>query len=136
MPKEIAIPFRFGSDGRVATVDNPDVQVRQHVQSLINTQPTERVMLQNYGVNSHGLLFSNDDPQELALSLSRRVTSAFDEWEPGVSVTRAQPDVTDEGVARVDIMYKRKDSPYTSSSEGVNTAMVGSNGVVREVIRG
>lgn len=138
MPVEILSPFYVGSDGAVVTTSDPDVQVRQHVSSLINTEQTERVMLPDYGTPLSNLIFEDADSEDVAAQAAQMVRDAFALWEPGVDLLRAEP-VTDpngDDFARVDVLYQRRDSPDTSSSAGRNTAIISADGVVREVVRG
>src|ERR1700691_601284 len=84
-PVEIIYPFALNSDGSVATTTDPNVQINQHIQSLVSTQPGERVMLPLYGVNTFRQLFAPDG--DIATSvLVNEVTTAMQTWEPNVNV--------------------------------------------------
>jgi phage baseplate assembly protein W len=139
MPTEIAIPFRLASDGTLAVETNPDVQIKQHVEALIGTQPGERVMLPSYGVPVNNLLF---DPNAafVAQEISNAVNAAFSSFEPGVVLQRAIPipDATQQSLARIEVDYVRReagDTPANLSSQ-TNTAVVRVGGTVSEVISG
>jgi phage baseplate assembly protein W len=139
MPSEIAVPFRVDLNGRVVATTNPDAQVRLHVLALLNTTPVERAMVPGYGTDLVGLLFGDPDGDEIASQASIRVRNAMQEHEPGVDLIRAVPDNQDsEGnFAVVDVEYRRLDAPdATVTAAMANQAIIGANGVVREIVRG
>lgn len=140
MPSEIAIPFRLGADGHVATESSPDAYVRQHVLSLINTQPGERTVLGDYGIPLADLLFEDDD-EDLLAELGDQISNAFADWEPSIvlqDVDRADPTGRpDVGEARVQIAYARTDSPESQiDGRSANEVTIIAGGQVKEVIRG
>jgi phage baseplate assembly protein W len=137
MPSEIAVPFRVGADGRVVTTSDPDEQVRQHVVALINTSPTQRACVPGYGVRVTPLMFENMDGDDVAVQLRTEVSRAMQEHEPGVALISAEVgDDTGENLASVDIRYARRDAADSGTAANANTAIIGANGVVREVVRG
>lgn len=135
MPTEIAVPFRLDGNGRVVTVSDPDGQVRQHVMALVNTTPEERAMVPGYGTNLAGLLF--EDEEEVEAQVILRVKDSVRSWEPGVEIISAIPDPMDTpGYAKVAVEYRRLDAPDSATLANANVAVVGTNGEVREVVRG
>lgn len=137
MPSEIAIPFRLDSSGRISVTSNPNDQIRQHVLSLINTAPTERAVLIDYGVPLEEEVFENDDVA-VATDLQNTISQAFKTWEPGIGllgVTMDQ-DRTGNGTAAVNVKYLRTDAPDTAvRGDGYNTAVIRVGGHVDEVVR-
>jgi phage baseplate assembly protein W len=136
MPTEIAVPFRLDGNGRVVTTSDPDAQVRQHVLALINTIPEERAMVPGYGTDLLGVVF--EDEEEVEAQVSIRVKDSMRVHEPGVELIRAaaDPESSDEGFAKVSLEYRRLDAPDSATLANANMAVVGANGVVREVVRG
>lgn len=138
MPSEIAVPFRLDSNGRVVTVDHPDAQVRQHVLALLNTTPVERAMVPGYGTDLVSLVFSDPDGDEVATQATLMVRDAMAVHEPGVGLIKAQPnfDRSGENVASIEVEYQRLDAADTPAVANANTAIIGANGTVREIVRG
>lgn len=138
MPAEIAVPFHIDSDQQIAVESNPNAQIRQHVMSLINTEPTERVVLSGYGLPLSALLFESGD-ETVALELSDLIRAAFANWEPGVGLrgVEALPGEDNDGLAEVDVKYLRTDAPTTGvQGNSVNIAIIRPGGRVSEVVRG
>lgn len=138
MPSEISVPFHVDRDGRVVTTSDPDAQVRLHVLALLNTVPMERVTVPGYGVDSVGLLFGDPDGDEIATQTATRVRDAFQAFEPGVGLIKAEPQLEESGdnFAYVDVQYRRLDAADSGSVANSNTAVIGANGTVREIVRG
>jgi phage baseplate assembly protein W len=138
MSKEILIPFRLSPDGTIATETNPDRRVRQHVNSLVLTEPSERVMLPTYGVPLTSFVFELDDDiiQSHMLEL---VKQAMAVWEPGVEV-RSISQVKNEhgdGLAMIQVSYMRRDSAANNlPGAKVNVAFIDLNGKVTETVKG
>lgn len=138
MPSEIAHPFRLDTSGRVVTVDHPDAQVRQHVLALLNTTPAERVMVPGYGTDIVSLVFGDPDGDEVATQATIMVRDAMALHEPGVGLIRAEPNFGESGenVASIEVEYQRLDAADTPAIANANTAIIGANGSVREIVRG
>jgi phage baseplate assembly protein W len=136
MPTELAVPFHLSNSGSVATVTNPDVQVKQHVFALVNTYPPERVTVPGYGVNVTPLLFENMDPGEVGAQVRVLVTDAMASWEPGVALTNVRSHEGGDNVSVLDIQYARKDAADSGTAANSNTVVISANGTVRETIRG
>lgn len=136
MPTELAVPFRLDGNGHVVTISDPDAQVRQHVLALINTIPEERAMVPGYGTDLMGVIFEDEDEVEAQVSL--RIRDSMRAFEPGVELIRVSPDPMEsgQGFAKVSLEYRRLDAPDSATLANANVAVVGVNGVVREVVRG
>lgn len=141
MPSEIAIPFRVNPDGQIAVESNPDRQVRQHVMSLVNTEPGERVVITEYGIPLNEAVFEEGDEDVIAV-LSDTIDSAMATWEPGVILRAVGADPkgihqAGDGLSQIRVEYARGDSPTTSTSgPQTNVATIKVGGEVSEVVRG
>lgn len=62
----MTIPFRFTSDGAIATTTNIDKIVRQKITDVLLTTAGERVNRPGYGGNLKAILFELNDPLILA----------------------------------------------------------------------
>lgn len=69
--REIALPFRLDSRGRVATTSNPDVVGRQHLTTFLLTQPGERLMRPDHGTPVRESVFEPLDDITAQLLLER-----------------------------------------------------------------
>lgn len=138
MPIEIAVPFRLASGGGIATTSDPNEQIRNHVMSLINTEPWERAVLIDYGTPLDEQMFENDD-EAVAAELAENIRTSMATWEPGVTVLsiRNVPTPAGDGVSSVDVRYSRVDAPDTGvRGTGTNIAVIRVGGHVDEVVRG
>ena len=138
MSSEISVPFMVDGNGRVVTTSDPDAQVRLHVLALINTTPEERAMVPGYGTEVTSLVFSDPDADEVATQASLMIRDAFAAWEPGVELVQATANERDseDNWAVIDVDYRRKDAADSGTVANANVAVIGANGVVREVVRG
>lgn len=137
MPIEMRIPFRLDQGGGIATTSDPNEQIRNHVMSLINTEPSERAVLIDYGVPLEEQLFENGDVA-VATELADYINSAMAQWEPGVVVQHVIPVTTEsgDGLVSVDVRYQRVDAPTSDLSKNTNMAVIRVGGHVDEVVRG
>src|SRR4051812_708121 len=138
MSKEILIPFKLSPAGQIATESNPDRQVRQHVNSLVLTEPTERVMLPTYGVPLTTLVFELDD-DIIQAHMLELVKQAMALWEPGVEVLSINQVKNEhgDGLAMIQVSYMRRDSAANNlPGAKVNTVFIDLNGEVTEIVRG
>lgn len=138
MSVEINVPFRVDGNGRVVTTSDPDAQVRLHVLALLNTIPAERAMVPGYGTDIITLVFEDQDGDDVATQAALLAKDAFAIWEPGVELVRAEANARDseDNWAYVDIDYRRRDAADSGTVANSNTAIIGANGQVREVVRG
>ena len=137
--QEIGLPFSLTPAGGITVQGNPNRQIAQHVNGLVATQPGERVMLGNYGVNTAALLF---EPNQnlVAQELHDNVAAALTRWEPGAllrNVNIIQGNIGD-GQATIEVDYIRSEDANTPPqlARNVNTATLRVGGTVDEVIRG
>lgn len=136
MPSEIAVPFRLSTSYGIQVITNTEQQVHQHVISLVSTEPGERVMLPEYGVQLASLLFEEVDDIGVE-HINDKVGSALKSWEPGVVLNRAIPVKGRVGEVRVDVDYTRRESGLNDvTGARVNQARIMVGGEVKEVVRG
>lgn len=135
MSSEIAVPFSLVSPaGTIATTGDPGAQTGQHVDSLVSTNPGERVMIPTYGVPLVSSMFRNSDT--VTEEIVNDVKTAMQQWEPSVvvanvSVIPGQDTVT--GLVQVEVDYV---SPATgiASAGSVSTATVLVGGTIVQQI--
>lgn len=78
MAERMDFPFRFDSNGKIATTD-PDDHVRDMIQQVLFTNPGERVNRPDFGCGLNRLLFEpNSDV--LAATTKFLVQSALQRW--------------------------------------------------------
>lgn len=139
MPIEIRFPFAVDPSGSIAVTSDPDRQVHQRVHSLVGTEPGERVMLTDYGIETRASLFEGVE-DGLANILADTAREQMDLYEPGVLINdvRAVEAVPGSGEARIAIDYIRREAPTTPSelAQSTNVAIIGVGGSVDEVVRG
>ena len=138
MTSEIAVPFRLDTSGRVVMTDDPDDRVHLHVLALLNTSPTERMLVPGYGTEINSLVFADPDGDAVAAQAALLVRDAFRTYEPGVDLVSADPDYdkSQENLALINVEYRRLDAPDSAAVVSANTAIIGANGTVREIVRG
>jgi phage baseplate assembly protein W len=86
MPSQITLPFQLDAFGRIGHTDNLAKQLADNIVSIVGTQPSQRRMRPDYGVNLMGYLFKpiNDaDFDRLVAEIEAAVTL----YEPRVTVT-------------------------------------------------
>lgn len=139
MPTELAFPFSIAPGGTIAATTDPDVQIGQHVETIVATEPGERVILTDYGVSGMSQLFASDSGA-VAARLAQQVETALEKYEPGVYVNNVQRIATDErqGISRIEVDYTRREAANSASSlsRNVNTAVVHVGGRVSEAVAG
>lgn len=139
MITELFYPFAVGSDGGISATLDPDVQISQHVHSLVSTNPGDRRVVTAYGVPTREALFDPND-EMVADTLTRDAASAFRSWEPGIVLQNLSAQTTDpmSGVASLLIQYLRRESASTPDSIAakVNEAVIAVGGTVSETIIG
>lgn len=138
MPSEISIPFQLGADQTILAETNPDAQIRQHVMSLVNTEPGERVVLGDYGVPLADSLFESAD-EVVAADVTVDISDAMSTYEPGIVIQNLTPVAGEpgDGLATIQFQYLRADAATTSIaiSAQQNVAVITASGQVSEVIR-
>lgn len=137
MPVEISVPFRLGPDNQIAVESDINAQTRQHVMSLINTEPGERTVLGDYGIPLAEMLFEDDD-ELVANEIATDISNALRTFEPGVVIkdVSAVHGPEGDGLAQVKVQYYRTEAPDSPvASRNVNIAVISPSGKVSEVIR-
>lgn len=139
MPAEMSFPFAIAADGSIATVSDPDKQVRQHVHTLLGTEPGERVMLTDYGITTRSQLFEPGDAL-ITETIAADTKLAMAKYEPGIVVRSVNPvhNPAGSGIVQVALDYVRRESASTdfSLARHTNTAVINVGGKVDEVIQG
>ena len=85
MSVEISTPFSLNINGGIASTTDSNVQVTQHLQSLVSTEPGERVMMPLYGVPTASSLFAPNAAINQSMLLAD-IQSAVSTWEPTVDI--------------------------------------------------
>lgn len=134
MSTEILQPFQLNANGGIATTTDPNVQVDQHLLTLVSTQPGERVMLPTYGIPSFKYLFQMDTPaaEQQFMADAKRAVAA---WEPNLNVTMSfHPDPGNQIVTgEMDLQINwEAQNQFNATSAGVITATVLVGGTVIE----
>ena len=139
MPVEILHPFSVSRRGGISATANPDRQINQHVNTLLSTEPGDRVVNYAYGIPTRSLLFENN-ADLISLGLTEQVRDKMGRYEPGVLIENLNvvPGGTDSGMAQVRLDYTRRESPLTPAgiARNTNTAVINVGGTVDEVVRG
>lgn len=135
--KAIDLPFHFAVDGGVATVEDPDRQIRQRLVSIVGTEPTERLMLPEFGVPVASFLFE-PDPDFAAVELRNLTEIQAGLWEPTLQVQSVVPVADREGnIAEVEMRYRRLAGPGNDeASPKVHLAEITADGQILEWLRG
>lgn len=139
MPTELQHPFSVSRNGGISATANPDTQINQHVNTLLATEPGERLVMFDYGLPTRSLLFENG-ANLIALGITEQVRSKMSQYEPGVLIERldVEPSPEGSGLAEVRLDYTRRESPLSPSgiARNTNTAVINVGGTVDEVVRG
>lgn len=106
MSQEIQTPFSLYPDGGIVVTQDPNLQIQQHITSLVTTQPGERVMLPSYGVDTSKYVFSPND-ETISAVLINETTAAINTWEPNVLVQGIAPIIndSDDGIANIQVEF-------------------------------
>jgi phage baseplate assembly protein W len=137
-PVAIDQPLRFGTSGGLVTTNNVEHQIYQRLVTIIATNPTERVMLPDFGVGVARTVFE-PDPSEVTAELSIDINTQANRYEPGAVITKLTPHPeASKGMAMLDVGFKRTDTPEAPTKEAryVHRGLIGPGGIRREVIRG
>ncbi|MDP9870463.1 MULTISPECIES: GPW/gp25 family protein [Streptosporangium] len=122
----------------MTTTRNVDRQILQRLVTIIATNPTERVMMPEFGVGVARMVFE-PDPSTVVADLSIDVAEQAALYEPGAVITKLTPyPEPSKGMALLDVGFKRTDTPDSgvAASRFVHRGVVGPGGTVSEVIRG
>lgn len=80
------MPFMLDSTGHIATLTDNDAITQQNVESLIGTQPGERLMLPTFGVNTVPVIFLPEAMGVVNAQLVTGVRQAMTTWLPQVTI--------------------------------------------------
>lgn len=86
MATAIQMPFMLDSTGHIATLTDNDAITQQNVESLIGTQPGERLMLPTFGVNTVPVIFLPEAMGVVNAQLVTGVRQAMTTWLPQVTI--------------------------------------------------
>ena len=130
MSTEIVAPFALTPYGSVSSTTDPNVQAKQHIESILATSPGERVMRPNYGVPLKKYVFA-PNPATVATQISRDVSTQMALWEPAIKVLSITPVANDSfGVSDVNVDFSL--NPGAGSSSNIATVSLG--GTVTETV--
>jgi phage baseplate assembly protein W len=127
MSVQIGIPFSLDPNGFISERSTPETQAHDRVESLVQTEPGERVMLPNYGVSASALVFE-PDKNIVQNELVQKITFQAAQWEPDIIINVVNiPDNLDEvGTAGIAVNYAVRNN----SSIGNQYAVIGPSGVI------
>jgi phage baseplate assembly protein W len=102
----LRFPVRPGADGALAYVGGEEI-IRQSIETILDTEPGERVMLPAFGCGLRRYLMEPNTAATRA-AMQQDITSALTAWEPrirltGVGVTPGQ----DPALVWIEIAYVR-----------------------------
>lgn len=115
LPTEIQLPFALDSTGGIAMTTDPGQMVSQHIEAVVGTTVSERVMRVGYGTSIDRHIFDSNDPIVIA-DIQAQIMRAV-----GLYVPEATP-------IRVDIV---NDPP--SGTVGIKISYSMSSNVVQTV---
>ena len=100
---DIAFPFRIDRRGRTAHAAY-DEHVRDLIEQLLFTSPSERVMRPDFGCGLLDLVFTPNSP-ELASALELSVQASLQRWLGELIDVESLDVVSEENVVRVHLRY-------------------------------
>lgn len=105
-----AFPVDLEADGSVRAVAGEET-VEESIRVIIGTAKGERVMRPDFGCGIHDYVFETIDANTLTL-VETSVEDALVEFEPRISVEEvtASTEDIDEGVLRIEVAYRVRDS--------------------------
>lgn len=96
--RELLVPFTFDRGGGIATTNDPDLQVRQHVEAWLRTFLGERVIKVGFGNDLISYVFENISRADLA-AIQGEISKGFDDWIPSARLVELVAiDGPDQGV--------------------------------------
>ena len=78
-------PFRPGPDGRLAYTGG-DAIVRQSIETILDTEPGERVMLPTFGCGLRRFLMQPNTPATRT-GMQQEISDSLRRWEPRIQVS-------------------------------------------------
>jgi phage baseplate assembly protein W len=106
MRTDIAFPFRIDERGRTAEVDYAS-HVREMIELLLFTAPSERVMRSDFGCGLGDLVFEPNSP-ELAATLQLTVHAQLQRWLGDVIDVNGLDITSQDNVLTVRLSYTLK----------------------------
>jgi hypothetical protein len=102
----LSFPPRVGADGRLAWSEGEE-NVREAIRVLLLTEPTERLMREEFGCGLRRFLFEPNTVTTRTL-IRESVVSAIKAWEPRVAVVdvSVEADAEDPRLVAVEIRFR------------------------------
>jgi phage baseplate assembly protein W len=102
----LSFPLRVGAGGRLAWSSGEE-NVRESIRLILLTEPTERLMREEFGCGLRRFLFEPNTPATRAL-IRDRVTKAIARWEPRVRLddVSVDADPMDARVIQISIVFR------------------------------
>lgn len=102
----LSFPPRVGADGRLAWSEGEE-NVREAVRVLLLTEPSERLMREEFGCGLRRFLFEPNTVTTRAL-IREAVTNSIKAWEPRVAVEEVsvESDAEDPRLVAVEIRFR------------------------------
>jgi uncharacterized protein len=94
----------FGEDFYLIKSDND--LIKENIERILLTAPGERIMNTAFGCNLKNYIFEPDTI--LKEDVISDIKSAITKWEPRVNIVYINANMTDPGVARIDISLINK----------------------------
>ena len=101
-----AFPFRPGPDGRLAYTGG-DAIIRQSIETILDTDPGERVMLPTFGCGLRRYL-AQPNTTATRTSMQQEISGSLARWEPRIQVTEVSVTPGDDpALVWISIRYTR-----------------------------
>lgn len=125
----MAIPFAVDDSGLVATEQAQVAALSQRVTALASTQPGERVMAVDFGVDTAALLFNATGDQAFQV-LGIGLTAKMRRFEPGAELTGIRPLLNASGSGVAAVVATARPVAGTGASSSSATVIVRADGTV------
>lgn len=129
MATELRAPFGLNPSGGIAAFSVPGDMVQAHLQSLVSTNPGERVMQPVYGVPLAQWVFGIS-AQTISPMVVSQVTKAIQKWEPSVNLQGVETQVADTSQGKVAVNVTYSPGVVATGSAQLTTASVLVGGTV------
>jgi phage baseplate assembly protein W len=101
-----AFPIRPGPDGRLAYVTGDRI-IRQSIETILDTEPGERVMLPTFGCGLRRFLMQPNSPATRT-AMQQEITGSLTRWEPRILITEVSVTAGDDpSLVWISISYTR-----------------------------
>ena len=101
--RELDFPYRFDGLGRTASADRDD-HIRDLIEQVLLTAPSERVMRPDFGSSLLALVFEPNSTT-LAATTQMLVQGALQQHLSHLIAVQAVDVINDDGALRVDVRY-------------------------------